>query len=106
MLIDMDIEVREGWELIDFREDDESVTAVFNGGREVKGSFLIGCDGIKSATRSVLIKLNGKAEGLTTYTGMTQVSAFLIIDSRSRTDGAYRLLAFPRPLRAFKKSLP
>ena len=72
MLGELDVDFREGWELVDVREDDQSVTAVFNGGREVKGSFLIGCDGIKSATRAALLKMKGKEERPPTYTGLTQ----------------------------------
>ena len=58
---------------MDIEEDDDSVTAVFNGGRSVKGSFLVGCDGIKSASRSSLLKMQGQLEGAPGYTGLTQV---------------------------------
>ena len=74
MLLDLDVEVREGWELVDIQEDDDSVTAFFDGGRSVKGSFLVGCDGIKAASRTTLLKNQGISEGLPVYTGLTQVS--------------------------------
>ena len=73
MLLNMDVEVREGWELVDIEETDESVTAIFDGGRSVTGSFLIGCDGIKAASRKALLKGQGLSEGLPVYTGLTQV---------------------------------
>lgn len=73
MLVDLDVDVREGWELLDIRENDTSVTAVFDGGREVTGSFLVGCDGIKSATRTALLRNKGTHEGHPVYTGLTQV---------------------------------
>lgn len=77
MLLDLDVEVREGWELIDIKEGEDSVTAFFDGGRSVTGSFLIGCDGIKAASRTTLLKNQGISEGLPVYTGLTQVSSLL-----------------------------
>ncbi|KAB5554330.1 monooxygenase FAD-binding protein [Coniochaeta sp. 2T2.1] len=59
MLLDKDVEVCEGWELVDIEENDDSVTAIFNGGRSVTGSFLIGCDGIKAASRRALLQKQG-----------------------------------------------
>ncbi len=40
--------------LLDFSEDRDGVTAVFTNGRRVRGSALIGCDGIRSAVRARL----------------------------------------------------
>lgn len=73
MLIDMGVEVREGWELVDIKENEDSVTAIFDGGRSVTGSFLVGCDGIKAASRRILLRNLGIAEGAPVYTGLTQV---------------------------------
>lgn len=67
------IEVREGWELEDIEEGADSVTAHFRGERTATGSFLIGCDGIKAATRKILLRKKGVTEGLPTYSGLTQV---------------------------------
>ncbi|CAM1508103.1 Fc.00g049510.m01.CDS01 [Cosmosporella sp. VM-42] len=74
MLLDMDIEVREGWELTDIRENDDSVTAIFNGDLAVTGTFLIGCDGIKAASRTTLLKKQGISESKPVYTGLTQTA--------------------------------
>lgn len=74
MLLDIDVEVREGWELTDIKESNESVTAFFNGGRSVTGSFLIGCDGIKAISRAILQRNLGIPQGAPIYTGLTQVS--------------------------------
>ncbi|KAH0593177.1 hypothetical protein MHUMG1_09179 [Metarhizium humberi] len=73
-LLDRDIEVREGWELLDIEEKKDSVTAYFNHERAVTASFLIGCDGIKSASRRALLRSKGIAEGLPSYTGLTQTA--------------------------------
>lgn len=73
MLLDLEVEVREGWELVDIEESENSVTAVFNGNRKVTGTFLIGCDGIKSATRKILLKNQNQGEGVPSFTGLTQV---------------------------------
>lgn len=79
MLLDLGVEVREGWELIDIKENEDSVTAFFDGGRSVTGSFLIGCDGIKAASRTTLLKNQGISEGLPVYTGLTQVSCMAVL---------------------------
>ncbi|KAH0494491.1 hypothetical protein TgHK011_001108 [Trichoderma gracile] len=55
------IEVREGWALVDIQENEDSVTATFSNGQSVTGSFLVGCDGIKSASRAILQKHRGTA---------------------------------------------
>jgi salicylate hydroxylase len=73
MLLNLGFEVREGWQLIDINEGEDSVTATFNGGRSVTGSFLIGCDGIKGVSRKILLQQQGICEGLPSYTGLTQV---------------------------------
>lgn len=73
MLVDLKVDVREGWELVDIKETENSVTAVFDGGREVTGSFLIGCDGLKSAVRTAILNMKGKKEEPPSYTGLTQV---------------------------------
>lgn len=73
MLIDMGIDLREGWELDDIEETEDSVTAHFKGGRSVTGSFLIGCDGIKAASRKILLAKRALSEGLPPFSGLTQV---------------------------------
>ena len=73
MLEGMDIEVREGWQLEGIKETEDSVTAFFNGNRSVTGSILIGCDGIKAASRRMLLEQNGVTEGIPQFTGLTQV---------------------------------
>lgn len=78
MLIDLEVDVREGWELIDIQEDDDSITAVFDGGRTVKGSMLIGCDGINSAVRAAMLRMQGITEGKPTYTGLTQAGGLFL----------------------------
>lgn len=74
MLTDLDVDVREGWELEDIEEGEDSVTAHFKGHGSVTGSFLIGCDGIKAASRRILLRKRGLSEGLPDFTGLTQVS--------------------------------
>jgi salicylate hydroxylase len=72
-VLEAGIEVREGWGLVDIQEHADSVTATFSNGESVTGSFLIGCDGIKSASRVILQKQRGVKEGAPSYTGLTQV---------------------------------
>lgn len=74
MVQELGVDVREGWELEDIEETEDSVTAHFKGRESVTGSFLIGCDGIKAASRGVLLGKKGSQEGLPEFTGLTQVS--------------------------------
>ncbi|KAK5053890.1 hypothetical protein LTR84_001852 [Exophiala bonariae] len=71
---ELGVDVREGWELDDVEETDDSVTAHFKGRESVTGSFLIGCDGIKAASRRVLLGKTGLEEGLPEFTGLTQTA--------------------------------
>ncbi|PYH40403.1 FAD-dependent oxidoreductase [Aspergillus saccharolyticus JOP 1030-1] len=74
LLLDSGIEVREGWELERIKENKKGVTAVFNGGRVATGSFLVGCDGIKAATRRILLSSSSSSEGPPVFTGLTQTA--------------------------------
>ncbi|KAJ9635000.1 hypothetical protein H2204_005955 [Knufia peltigerae] len=74
MLTELDVDVREGWELEDIEEGEDSVTAHFKGHGSVTGSFLIGCDGIKAASRRILLRKRGLSEGLPDFTGLTQTA--------------------------------
>lgn len=67
------IEVREGWRLERLQENEEGVVAFFNGGRSATGSFLVGCDGIKSETRRALLEIKGVQEGAPSFCGIVQV---------------------------------
>ena len=74
MLLGMDIDLREGWELEQIEENEQSVTAHFKGGRSETGAFLFGCDGIKAASRKILLMNQDLSEGLPPFSGLTQVS--------------------------------
>jgi salicylate hydroxylase len=76
MLQVMDIELREGWELQNFEEQPDSVTAHFKNGRSETGAFLVGCDGIKAASRKLLLAKKGATEGTPSFTGLTQTGGF------------------------------
>lgn len=66
--------VHEGWKLNDIVENGDSVTAVSETGERVVGSFLIGCDGIKAASRLIILKNLGLEEDEASYTGLTQTA--------------------------------
>ncbi|RAL07146.1 FAD-dependent oxidoreductase [Aspergillus homomorphus CBS 101889] len=75
LLLDREIEVREGWELLTIQESGDFVTATFSNGRSATGSFLVGCDGIKAATRRVILQMNSDSiEGPPVFTGLTQTA--------------------------------
>ncbi|RAH58892.1 FAD/NAD(P)-binding domain-containing protein [Aspergillus piperis CBS 112811] len=69
------IPLYEGYQLENIHEHANQVTAYFTNGESVTGSFLIGCDGIKSSTRNILLNHKaGIAEGPPTFTGLIQVA--------------------------------
>ncbi|PIG83066.1 hypothetical protein AARAC_001242 [Aspergillus arachidicola] len=73
-LLDMDVELHEGWKLESIKENEDSVTAIFDGERMVTGAFLIGCDGIRAASRRVILEMQGIHTGMPTFTGLVQVA--------------------------------
>jgi salicylate hydroxylase len=72
-LIEEKIELVEGWQLKNAIESKDSVVVISQDGRQQTGSFLIGCDGIKSVTRSLVLEQHGISEGPASYTSLTQV---------------------------------
>ena len=62
------IPIRWDHRLSNIEQDDEGVTAVFANGFTDTGAFLVGCDGLHSATRTVIF-----GEEPTAFLGMTQV---------------------------------
>lgn len=68
------IDVRVGWTLESVREDGNSVTAVFSGGREETGAFLVGCDGMKGVSRKFVLERHGVVNSEPTFTGVFQAS--------------------------------
>ncbi|PWY75681.1 FAD/NAD(P)-binding domain-containing protein [Aspergillus eucalypticola CBS 122712] len=69
------IPLYEGYQLENIHEHAHQVTAIFTNGESITGSFLIGCDGIKSSTRKLLLSQKvGIAEGPPTFTGLIQVA--------------------------------
>lgn len=108
------IEVREGWALSSVSEDLDpdsgtpGVTARFAHGEVARGDFLIGCDGIKAASREALLEMQrqrqkqvksgaeDKTESeiqqpppppLPSFTGLTQTSGFSPMPAAFREDG-------------------
>ncbi|OJJ70196.1 hypothetical protein ASPBRDRAFT_129854 [Aspergillus brasiliensis CBS 101740] len=73
-LQDHDIPLYEGYQLENIHEYPNQITASFTNGKSITGSFLIGCDGIKSSTRRILLSKAGIAEGPPTFTGLVQVA--------------------------------
>jgi salicylate hydroxylase len=78
-LVENNIPVHEGWKLEDIKEKEDGVVALFEGGRRIEGMFLIGCDGIKAASRDLLLQKKGLTEGAASYTGLTQVKLAYIL---------------------------
>ncbi|RAK98136.1 FAD-dependent oxidoreductase [Aspergillus ibericus CBS 121593] len=75
-LLENNIPLYEGYNLQNVHEDPASrtITASFTNGKKVTGSFLIGCDGIKSSTRKILLSRSGVAEGPPAFTGLMQIA--------------------------------
>ena len=69
-----DVEMNEGWKLRDIVETETSVIAISEIGEKIEGSFLIGCDGIKAVSRSLVLKQHGIDEENASFTGLTQTA--------------------------------
>ncbi|KAK1961302.1 FAD/NAD(P)-binding domain-containing protein [Colletotrichum sublineola] len=74
LAIESGVEVREGWKLEQIQETEDSVIAFFEGGKSETGSFLVGADGLKAATRRLLLARGGIEDVKPSFTGLTQVS--------------------------------
>ncbi|KAK1977244.1 hypothetical protein LZ30DRAFT_692296 [Colletotrichum cereale] len=74
LAIESGIEVREGWKLEQIQETEGSVTAFFEGGKSETGCFLVGGDGLKAATRRLLLARGGIEEKTPSFTGLTQTA--------------------------------
>ena len=75
------IDLRFGHSLASLVQDEDFVTAIFENGHTVKGSFVVGCDGLHSRTRIALF-----GDEVAEYTGLAQVHyqfCFTIIHPRS-----------------------
>ncbi|KAF4850352.1 3-hydroxybenzoate 6-hydroxylase 1 [Colletotrichum siamense] len=89
LAVESGVEVREGWKLAQIQEGEDSVTAYFEGGREETGCFLVGCDGLKAATRRLLLARGGIEEGTPSFTGLTQTAGIsLTPEAFRKTPGA------------------
>jgi salicylate hydroxylase len=73
------IELRERWQLRNIIEKENGVVAVAVDGRIEEGSFLIGCDGIKSVTRSLILAQHGLSPEDASFTGLAQVNNSLLV---------------------------
>ncbi|MEU7476977.1 rifampin monooxygenase [Lentzea sp. NPDC042327] len=68
-------EVRRGSEVVGLTQDDEGVTAALADGSTVRGRYLVGCDGGRSAVRKLLgIGFPGEPARLETLLGEMQVT--------------------------------
>jgi salicylate hydroxylase len=72
-VLDAGIELHEGWKLETIEDSEHGVTAISEDGQKVEGSFLIGCDGIRAMSRSILLKRKGIEEPEASFTGLIQV---------------------------------
>ncbi|KAI9645499.1 hypothetical protein NHQ30_006238 [Ciborinia camelliae] len=75
-VMDAGIEFHSGWKLASIEESETDVVAVSEDGQRIEGSFLIGCDGIKAASRHILLGRKGYDEPEATYTGLVQTNGF------------------------------
>jgi len=73
------IEVRFNHALTGIVQGEDHVTAIFDNGQSVDGTFLVGCDGLHSQTRKILF-----GPDVAEYTGLTQTAGLSLIPSRVR----------------------
>ena len=78
-VLEAGIELREGWKLVDVDERDGKVVAISEDGRREEGDFLVGCDGIHSSVREVVLRSHGVVgREEVEFTGLTQVCLLLL----------------------------
>ncbi len=73
-LLSKGITLHEAWKLQGIEESEARIVAVAADGRRVEGSFLVGCDGLKSVSRELLLKRKGVCEKAPSFTGLVQVA--------------------------------
>ncbi len=73
--VELGAEVRRGGEVVGVTQDDEGVTAQLSDGTQVRGRYLVGCDGGRSTVRKLLgIGFPGEPARLETMLGEMQVT--------------------------------
>lgn len=85
--VDHGIEIRWGKRLVDVKTASGSVTAVFADGTEERGDFLLGCDGIHSRTRQVVLP----GAPVPQYTGVIDCGAFTHLASVPPSNGVMQM---------------
>lgn len=67
------VEYHQGWRLKEIWEKHDGIVAVSEEGHQIEASFLIGCDGLKSATREILLAKKGIENKEPNFTGIAVV---------------------------------
>lgn len=68
------IPYHQGWCLKFIRQEEDEIVAINEQGQELSASFLVGCDGLKSMTRHVMLQSKGMADEPPNFTGIAVVS--------------------------------
>lgn len=102
LLIKHDIEIYEGHELSKVSLNAQNVTASFTNGQSANGDFIVGCDGLKSALRQLLLDAREVLQTPPTFTGLTQTSGispmpakFTTRSMRNYYGNAVHVIAYP-----------
>ena len=74
------IRIEFGKKLVDLKQDDGGVRAIFQDGSSEEGDFLIGCDGIHSKVRNIIFPHVAKP----TYTGLIGIGGFAKVTDKTR----------------------
>lgn len=67
------IQYLQGWSLKEIHENEKSVVAINTEGQELEAAFIVGCDGLKSMTRHVLLGKKGIDNTNPNFTGIAVV---------------------------------
>lgn len=74
------IEYHQGWRLNEIREEHDRIVAISETGQQIEASFVVGCDGLKSMTREILLAKKGIVDKDPNFTGIAVVSESLWIN--------------------------
>ncbi|GAB3989254.1 FAD-dependent monooxygenase [Spirosoma daeguense] len=94
------IKIEFGKKLTSISQTDKNATAFFTDGTNVTGDFIIGCDGIHSATRNVIFPDAPKLA----YTGLLSTGGFTKLDNVAGLYGSIRMTFGERAFFAYSVS--
>lgn len=68
-----DLEKSKIYDHVGIREEDDKIVAISTEGQELEAAIIVGCDGLKSMTRHILLLKKGVKDNPPSFTGIAVV---------------------------------